>query len=94
MDLQIKKVHLNFGLAILRHAETANKPFLHLHKRVFAFSMVFILDGCSFHVAHVWYINKVFFRKKIGFDDSFDVTKSKCLIYSMCAHSEMSNHLF
>ena len=54
-------------------------------------------------------VNKVFFRKKIGFDDSFDVTKWlqqlgmpkdnivlnlwECLIYSMCAHSEMSNHL-
>ena len=41
--------------------------------------------------------NKVFFRKKIGFYDSFDVTnafnKSKCLVKSMCAHSEMSNHL-
>ena len=37
------------------------------------------------------------FPKKIGFDDSFVVlnafNKSKCLIYSMCAHSEMSNHL-
>ena len=58
-----KKGNFNFGLAILRYAETENKPALHLHKRVFAFSMVFILDGCSFHVAHVWYINKVFFRK-------------------------------
>ena len=32
-------------------------------------------------------VNKVLFRKKIGFDDSFDVTnafnKSKYLIYSM-----------
>ena len=28
--------------------------------------MAFILDGCSFHVAH----------EKIGFDDSFDVTKT------------------
>ena len=41
--------------------------------------------------------NKVFFRKKIGFDDSFDV--NKCLQQIEMpdilhvAHSEMSNHL-
>ena len=39
------------------------------------FSMVFILDGCSFHVAHVWCKQGLFFEKKIEFDDSFDVTK-------------------
>ena len=37
--------------------------------------MVYILDGCSFHVAHVHDVNKVFFRTKIEFNDSFDVTK-------------------
>ena len=36
--------------------------------------MVFILDGCQFHVAH-YDVNKAFFRKKIEFDDNFDVTK-------------------
>ena len=36
--------------------------------------MVVILDGCSFHVAHVW-SKPGLFPKKIGFDDSFDVTK-------------------
>ena len=37
--------------------------------------MIFILDGCSFHVAHEWCKQGLFPRKKIGFDDSFDVTK-------------------
>ena len=36
--------------------------------------MVFILDGCSFYVAHVL-CKKGLFPKKIGFDDSFDLTK-------------------
>ena len=36
--------------------------------------MVFILDGCSFHVAHIL-CKQLLIRKK-GFDDSFDVTKS------------------
>ena len=38
--------------------------------------MVFILDGCPF-MLRTYDVNKVFFRrkKKIGFDDSFDVTK-------------------
>ena len=42
--------------------------------------------------------NKVFFRKKIDlttlsmYPNAFN--KSKCLIYSMCAHSKMSDHLF
>ena len=34
----------------------------------------FILDGCSFHVAHEWW-KRGLFPKKIGFDDSFDVTE-------------------
>ena len=34
-------------------------------------SMVFILDGCSFHVAQT----RSFFEKKIDINDSFDVTK-------------------
>ena len=35
------------------------------------------------------------FRKKIGFDNSFDVAfnKSKYLIYFICAYSKMSNYL-
>ena len=37
--------------------------------------MVFILDGCSFHVAHIWCKQGVFFEKQNEFDDSFDVTK-------------------
>ena len=37
--------------------------------------MIFILDGCSFHVAHVWRSKQGLFPKKIGFDDSFDVTE-------------------
>ena len=36
--------------------------------------MVYILDGCSFHVAHVW-CKQGLFSKKIEFNDSFDVTK-------------------
>ena len=36
-------------------------------------TMVFILDGCSFHVAHEWW-KQGLFPKKIEFDDSFDVT--------------------
>ena len=37
-------------------------------------TMVFIIDGCSFYVAHVL-CKKGLFPKKIGFDDSFDLTK-------------------
>ena len=39
------------------------------------YCMVRILDVSSEHIAHVY--NKIAFlpRKKIGFDDSFDVTK-------------------
>ena len=36
--------------------------------------MVLILDDNSEHVAHVW-SKQVFSEKKIGYDDSFDVTK-------------------
>ena len=36
---------------------------------------VFILDGCSFHVANEWWKQGLFPKKNIGFDDSFDVTK-------------------
>ena len=38
-------------------------------------SMVLILDGNSAHVAHIWSKVGLFWRKKIGFDESFDVTK-------------------
>ena len=54
----------------------------------------FLISRC----ARMMY-TRPFSEKKIGFDDSFDVSvtkclnESKCLIYSMCAHSEMSNHL-
>ena len=46
-------------------------------RNVFALSTkVFIIDGCSIHVAHVWCKQGLFpKKKKIGFDDSFDVTK-------------------
>ena len=51
--------------------------------------MVFKLGGCSFYYAHVW-CKIGLFRKKIGFDYSFDVTK--CLqqieipiLLQMCA---------
>ena len=40
--------------------------------------------------------NKVYFRKEIGFDDSFDVTKYLQIElpdYSLREHSEMSIHL-
>ena len=37
--------------------------------------MVFILDGCSFPVKHVWCKQGLFPKKKIGFDYSLDVTK-------------------
>ena len=41
-----------------------------------------------------WWKQGLFPKIKLGFDDSFDAfNKSKCLIYSMCAHSQMSNHL-
>ena len=36
--------------------------------------MVFIFDGCSFRVAHVW-CKQGLFPEKIGFDYSFDVIK-------------------
>ena len=36
------------------------------------YSMVFRLDGCSFHVAHAW---RKISGKNTRFDDSFDVTK-------------------
>jgi len=59
--------------------------------------MVFILYGCSFHIAYVRCKQGFFSDKKIGFDDSFDVTK--CLqqiempdLLHVCA-SEMSNLL-
>ena len=61
------------------------------------FSMVFILHGCSFQVAHVWCKPGLFPIKKSNlmtlsmYPNAFN--KTKCLIYSMCAHSEMSNHL-
>ena len=38
-------------------------------------------------------VKYVFSEKKIGFDESFDVTKSKYLIYTMCAHSILSYHI-
>ena len=38
-------------------------------------TMVFILDGCSFNVAHELCKQGLFPRKKIEFDGSFDVTK-------------------
>ena len=37
--------------------------------------MVFIWDGCSFHVAHGWWKQGLFPKKKFGFDDSLYVTK-------------------
>ena len=37
--------------------------------------MVFIEDGSSEHVAHVWCKIGILREKKIGFDFSFDVTK-------------------
>ena len=37
--------------------------------------MVFISDGCSFHVAYIWCKQGIFSKKIIEFDDSFDVTK-------------------
>ena len=71
---------------------------MHLFAFLSVTHMVFILDGCSEHVAHAWCKKGIFREKKIGFDHSFDVTK--CLqqiempdLLQMCAHSEMSNHL-
>ena len=37
--------------------------------------MTFILDGCSFYVAHNEENNVFFQEKKIGFDYSFDITR-------------------
>ena len=59
--------------------------------------MVLKQDGSSEHVAHVWSKTGLFREKKIEFDYSFDATKClqqiKYLIYSICAHSEMSNQI-
>jgi len=42
-------------------------------------------------------VRKIFSEKKIGFDDSFDVTKClqqiEYLIYSICAHHALNYHL-
>ena len=38
-------------------------------------TIVFILDVYSFHVAHVCCKQGLFPKKKLGFNDSFDVTK-------------------
>ena len=53
-------------------------------------TMVYILDGCSEHVAHAWCEKGIFRQKKIGFHHSSDVTK--CLhrieipdLLNMCA---------
>ena len=37
--------------------------------------MIFVLDGCSFNVAHVRCKQGLFSKTKIEFNDSFDVTK-------------------
>ena len=66
-------------------------------RNFFVLSMVLKLDGCLFYVAHEWWKQGLFPRKNSDLTtlsmlpNAFN--KSKCLIYSMCAHSEMSNQL-
>ena len=52
------------------------KPLQAIDKKyILCSAMVFILNGCPFHYAHVWCKIGIFREKKIGFDYSFDVTK-------------------
>ena len=60
---------------MLANPSTRQCKSSYLDYKICCVTMVFILDGCLFHVAHVWCKQGLFSRKKIGFDDSFDATK-------------------
>ena len=57
----------------IRFHESVEITFLHKNI-IFFWFMVLIKDGSPEHIAHVWNKIGLFWKKKIGFDNSLDVT--------------------